>query len=188
LLNSLGKAKEIIKKLASDQNTGIVGDEKDLQRRIKVFGENTRPTAPNASVVESVKQTLQNLMWVAIFVTALLSSFAGLITGHMKDAWEGLSIIIVSVFLITIISGTDYLKDSKYIQLSRDIKEEKVPVIRGKLGATRSISVWNVVVGDVVILDTGSSVPADCLLFEAQDLQVDEPPYDEEVDGKVQTM
>lgn len=33
-----------------------------------------------------------------------------------------------------------------------DIKEEKVPVIRGKLGATQSISVWDIVVGDVVIL------------------------------------
>ena len=69
--------------------------------------------------------------------------------------------------MIAIIAACDYLKDDKYIELAMNIKEEKVPVIRGKLGATRSISIWDVVVGDVVILDTGASVPADCILIEA---------------------
>lgn len=88
----------------------------------------------------------------------------------MKAVWEGISIVIVSIFLITIIVLTDYFKDQKYIELSSNIKEENVPVIRGKLGATQSISVWDVVVGDVVLLETGASVPADCLILEAQDL------------------
>lgn len=87
------------------------------------------------------------------------------------DAWkefcEGISIILVSVFLVSIITATDFLKDKKYIELSTNIKEEKVPVIRGKLGATQSISVWEVVVGDVVILETGTMVPADCLIIDA---------------------
>lgn len=93
----------------------------------------------------------------------------------MKAVWEGISIILVAVLLIAIIAGTDYLKDKKYIELSSNIKEESVPVIRGKLGATQTISVWDIVVGDVVLLETGASVPADCLLIAAKDLQVDEP-------------
>lgn len=88
----------------------------------------------------------------------------------LEYVWEGISIIIVSIFLVTLIVLTDYFKDQKYIELSSNIKEENVPVIRGKLGATQSISVWDVVVGDVVLLETGSSVPADCLILEAQDL------------------
>lgn len=85
----------------------------------------------------------------------------------MKAVWEGISIVLVASFLIIIIVGTDYLKDSKYIELSKNTKEENVPVIRGKLGATQSISIWDVVVGDVVLLETGASVPADCLIIEA---------------------
>jgi len=50
--------------------------------------------------------------------------------------WEGVSIILVAVLLIAIIAATDFLKDQKYIELSKNIKEENVPVIRGKLGAT----------------------------------------------------
>lgn len=87
-----------------------------------------------------------------------------------EGMWEGIAIIIVAVLLVAMIVSTDYMKDQKYIELSTNIKEEKVPVIRGKLGATQSISVWDVVVGDVVILETGASVPADCLIIDAQDL------------------
>jgi uncharacterized HAD superfamily protein len=43
MLEIHGNTKGILKKLASEQNTGIVGDEKDLNRRKKVFGENKRP-------------------------------------------------------------------------------------------------------------------------------------------------
>lgn len=48
-------------------------------------------------------------------------------------------------------------------------------MIRGNVGASRTISVWDVVAGDIIILETGSAVPADCLIVEDSDLQVDEP-------------
>lgn len=52
------------------------------------------------------------------------------------------------------------------------IKDENIPVIRGKQGSSQSVSVWSLVVGDVIILETGARVPADCLLIESADLRV----------------
>lgn len=49
-----------------------------------------------------------------------------------------------------------------------------MPVIRGKFGATQTISVWDLVVGDVVLLQTGSKIPADCIVLDSVDLKVDE--------------
>lgn len=118
-------------------------------------------------------------MWVAIGFTAILSSVVSVFLLEWKAVWEGVSIIVVAVALVFLISVTDYIKDSKYIELSNNIKEENVPVVRGKLGATQSISIWDVVVGDVVLLETGASVPADSLIIEAEDLQIDEP-FDED--------
>merc|ERR1719440_1822059 len=112
------------------------------------------------------------MLWVAFGATALLSSVVAAFFLRWKEVGEGISIILVAILLIAIIAVTDYIKDKKYIELSCNIKEETVPVIRGKLGATQSISVWDVVVGDVVLLETGASVPADCLIIDAQDLQV----------------
>jgi Ca2+-transporting ATPase len=100
-----------------------------------------------------------------------------------KSVWEGVSIILVSVFLIAIIAVSDYQKDKQFIKLSNNIKEEWVPVIRGKFGITHSISIWDVVVGDIILLETGDSVPADCLIIEQTDLQVDEP-FSEDADGR----
>ena len=54
------------------------------------------------------------------------------------------------------------------------IKEENITVIRGKFGATKSVSVWDIVVGDVILLESGSNVPADCIVLDAYDCRVTE--------------
>jgi Ca2+-transporting ATPase len=136
MLEALNKVKGVVKKLASDTNTGIIGDEKDLKRRRKVFGENTRPVPPRARIIDSICQTLRDIMWVIIGITALLSSLVSCFFVEWKAVWEGISIIIVSIFLITVIVLSDYYKDKLFVDLAGKVKEEKVPVIRGKLGAT----------------------------------------------------
>ena len=45
----------VLRKLASHESTGIVGDLKDLKRRRRVFGENCKPEPPRASIIESIK-------------------------------------------------------------------------------------------------------------------------------------
>jgi hypothetical protein len=42
----------------------------------------------------------------------------------------------MSLILIAITSVADYVKDRKFIELSNHVMEEKIPVIRGKLGAS----------------------------------------------------
>lgn len=167
-----------MKKLASEKNTGIVGDEKDLKRRRKVFGTNIKPTPPNANIIESIKQTLQEVLWLIIGGTALLSCLCCFFIGKFQEGVEGLSIIVMSLVLIAITSVADYVKDKKFIELSNHVMEEKIPVIRGKLGATQSISVWDIVVGDVILLNTGEMVPADCLIIDSFELKVDIPDKD----------
>ena len=54
-------------------------------------------------------------------------------------------------------------------------------MIRGKPYSTRSVSVWDLVVGDVILLETGNKVPADCLIIESTGVKVDEPHDEAEV-------
>ena len=53
-------------------------------------------------------------------------------------------------------------------------------MIRGKYGATQSVNAYSLVVGDIVLLEAGNRVPADCILIEGEDFEVDENYY---VDG-----
>jgi magnesium-transporting ATPase (P-type) len=56
-----------------------------------------------------------------------------------------------------------------------------VTVIRGKYNATHRVSVWSLVVGDIILLETGQRVPADCIIINSVDLRVDERPEDDDV-------
>jgi hypothetical protein len=49
---------------------------------------------------------------------------------------EGISIILAACFIMLITTLTDWVKDKKFVSLQKYIKNEQVPVIRGKFGAT----------------------------------------------------
>lgn len=47
-------------------------------------------------------------------------------------------------------------------------------MLRGKVGSTQTISVWKLLVGDIITLQPGDKVPADCIVIESANLQVEE--------------
>lgn len=53
-------------------------------------------------------------------------------------------------------------------------------VVRGKDGITQSCKVFDVVVGDIVAIEAGMRVPADCILIKGMDVRVDEAIYNED--------
>jgi magnesium-transporting ATPase (P-type) len=59
------------------------------------------------------------------------------------------------------------------------IRNEEVNVIRGQYGLSMTQKVHDVVVGDVIIIEQGMRIPADCILFEGIDVTVDETIYHE---------
>ena len=54
---------------------------------------------------------------------------------------------------------------------------EQVLVLRGQYGLAVTTFVSDVVVGDIVLLNSGDRVPADCLIIEEMDMKVDERIY-----------
>ena len=71
----------------------------------------------------------------------------------------------------------DWVKDRNFVKLQSKIKNESVPVIRGKKGQTQSVNIYKLVVGDVILLETGCRIPADCILIDGNDMTVDEKYY-----------
>lgn len=66
------------------------------------------------------------------------------------------------------------MKDKKFVRLQSLSRDENITVIRGKQGAMQQINIWDLVVGDVVILTAGDKVPADCIIISSQNLKVEE--------------
>ena len=82
--------------------------------------------------------------------------------------------------IVSITSLNDWVKDKSFVRLQSECKNENIAVIRGKFGATQTINVYDLVVGDIILLETGCRVPADSLLIEGQDITVDETYYNKD--------
>jgi Ca2+ transporting ATPase len=113
-----------------------------------------------------------------------VAAFLTIITGMVAaDEWqwgwiEGASIYLAIIIIVSISSLNDWVKDKQFVRLQNEVKNEKIAVIRGKLGATQSVNVYELVVGDIILLETGCRVPSDCILVESSDLAVDESFYE----------
>lgn len=55
----------------------------------------------------------------------------------------------------------------------------QVSVVRGQYGLSQPAFVSEIVVGDIILIETGMKIPADCILIEGQDITVDETLYNE---------
>ena len=72
------------------------------------------------------------------------------------------------------------MKSKQYLKLFDAIRDEEVSVIRGQYGLSQPCKVFDLVVGDIILVEAGMRVPADCLLLEAMDITVDESVYFED--------
>lgn len=81
--------------------------------------------------------------------------------------------IFLAIFLATTIAFFFELKaDKEFAILNQVNDEEEVEVIRN--GNTTTVAKKDIVVGDIVIINTGAEIPADGRLLEAISLHVDE--------------
>lgn len=112
-------------------------------------------------------------------MAATLTLFIGLFS-ESGTAWiEGASIYFACAFIACFAASCDYMKEKQYLKLHDEIKNEEVNVIRGQYGLAQPCKVLNLVVGDIILIETGMRIPADCILLDGMDVVVDESMYNE---------
>ena len=88
--------------------------------------------------------------------------------------WVDATSIFFAVFFAGLIQTLcDWGKEAQFLRLQDEIKNDKVNVLRGQRGITQTIFTKDLVVGDIVQLNQGDRVPADCLLVRELDMKVD---------------
>lgn len=130
---------------------------------------------------DSIKEALDDRILLSLAIAAFLTIITGMVSNGPKWGWiEGVSIYIAIFIVVTLTSLNDWFKDKQFVKLQSLVKDEQIAVIRGKYGATQSVNIYKLVVGDIILLEQGARVPADCLLLEGQDITVDETMYYED--------
>ena len=104
---------------------------------------------------------------------AAISLVLGILTEGLAEGWlEGASILIAVVIIVTVTSGNNYIKEQQFQKLNAIATAKDIHVYRG--GDLIKMSVYDLLVGDVVQISTGEIFSVDGILIEGNDISVDE--------------
>lgn len=174
ILEKVNYIKGLTQLLDTSQYTGVVGDKEDIDRRHKVFGQHKIST-PKLESFWWTKLPRQfedrhtlNLIWATNFYM-----FFGFFSSGTAAFVECLMIFFGLFMAAFIQAACEYSRDSKWLQLQGEIGDQDITVFRGN-GDARTVKITDLVVGDVILVEAGNRVPADCIMFEEMNVTVDE--------------
>jgi len=142
--------------------TGLTGDEVIARR--KLHGENrlpvTKTTPPWAILLSQVKSPLVYIILVAALVSLVAREYSDFA-------------IIMAVVVINVILGfvQEFQAQRTYTALKGLLKPTTTAL---RDGERCEVEVWELVPGDLVLLNTGEKMPGDGLVLESTKLTVDE--------------
>ncbi|MDN3688376.1 cation-translocating P-type ATPase [Cyclobacterium jeungdonense] len=148
---------EEIKKKLQTSESGISTQTADQLRQ--VYGWNELPDPKKKSVWFLLFRQFQNIMVYILLVASLIS----FLTGHHVDV-----IVILAIVVINILIGfVQEFKAENSVQALKNLLVPKCAVIRN--GKLITILSRELVPGDVMHLSEGDLIPADGILFRAED-------------------
>ncbi|CAN6483782.1 unnamed protein product [Victoria cruziana] len=161
----------IARRIAVSLSDGI--NDSSLDARQKIYGFNRYVEKPPRSFWLFVWEALHDLTLIILMVCAVISVIVGVVTeGWPKGTYDGIGIIL-SIFLVVLVTAiSDYRQFLQFRDLDKEKKKIFVYVTRN--GCRQKISIYDIVVGDVVHLNIGDQVPADGILVTGYGLLIDE--------------
>lgn len=137
---------------------------KEIDDRLKEYGLNELQGKKSVSPVKIFLSQFNDLIiWILIVAT--------LISGVMGDKADAITILII-VIMNAILGFVQEYKTEKSLEQLKKLSSPTAKVIRnGKIEVINSIYL---VPGDLVILESGDRIPADCILVEGTNMMVDE--------------
>jgi len=185
LLQKYGGLEGIAKALKVDVKTGLPlnRDGENLYAdREAVYGRNVLPETKSKSLLELMWIALHDKIMIILSIAAIVSLSIGLYEdfgpGNEKNDepkvhWiEGVAILISVFIVITAGSINDYQKEKQFRALNAKKDDRKVKALRG--GESVMISVFDVQVGDVLLLEPGDMLCADGIFIQGHNLKCDE--------------
>jgi P-type Ca2+ transporter type 2C len=155
------KTKDVFLSLQS-QPSGLTPSEADL--RLKKYGQNKLPEKNGHSWKLLLLSQVKSPLVYVLFGAALLSFFVG----------ETVDVVVILfvVLLNTFVGFWQEYKADRSIQQLQGLIKQFATVIRGT--ETMQIPSSQLVIGDILILESGDKVTADARIFESNNLQVNE--------------
>jgi len=162
-LDALGGIDGLCKLLEVSPSQGLSGDQVIEFR--KLFGTNSFPESPMESFlsifISSFNDFTLMVLIAAAFVSIGIETYENPSTGYI----DGVA-ILVAVFAVALVTaGNDYTKELQFRALEKSSQQdERTSVIRN--GQIERINPVDLVVGDIIKLQSGDMIPADSIIVD----------------------
>jgi magnesium-transporting ATPase (P-type) len=156
------RAEDVLEKFGTDATRGLTGAE--ARRRLAVHGPNRLPEAVRRGpLVRLLLQFHNPLIYVLLAAGAVT-----LWLEHYIDAGVIIGVVVVNAIIGFVQEG----KAERALDAVRAMLASRATVVRD--GERREIDATEVVPGDVVVVESGTKVPADLRLVRLRNLRVNE--------------
>lgn len=150
---------EVVRQIQTDIKTGLSGIE--VKKRRSLYGKNELPKKKNRSLILVFFLQFSNPLIYLLGVAAALM----FIFGKATDPLVILSVVIINALMGSIQEG----RAQKSLSALLNLSSIKTRVLRE--GKQSLIDAKDLVFGDVILLQAGDAVPADCRICEAVSLE-----------------
>lgn len=139
-------------------------DEGEAQKRLSDNGKNQLEAGKRKSLASKLWEQIRDPMILVLIAAAIISGAFGEIADMV--------IILIVVVLNAVLGIVQEGKAEKAIEALQNMSAPYSKVRRG--GNVEKIKSEDIVVGDIVLLEAGDSVPADMRILEAASLKIEE--------------
>lgn len=148
-------------------SSGLSSEE--AQKRLAENGKNKLTEAKKESLLHRFLMEFTDPMTIILIVAAVVS---GITSAYEREFPADVIIIMLVVIINAVLGVFQETKAEKAIDALREIAAATSRVKRN--GKIEKIHSEELVVGDVVILEAGDSVPADCRIIECASMKIEE--------------
>ena len=160
------EAEEVISSLGSSEN-GL--SQAEAEKRLASNGKNKLKEAKKISNFRRFVNQLMDPMIIVLIIAAVLSAVVAVIEGEsLADSF----IILFVVILNAVMGVVQESKAEKAIDALKEMTSATSKVLRN--GFVANVKSEDLVVGDVILLEAGDSVPADARIIECASMKVEE--------------
>ena len=162
------KETDVLLKLKTSE-AGI--SQKEAERRLLKYGKNELQEAKKSSLIKLFFAQMKDLMIIVLLCAAVVSAILAIANKEYYDLIDS-AIILLAVILNSIIGVIQQGKADKSMELLKNMNRPYAKVIRDN--QTLSIKSEEIVIGDIVVLEAGDSVPADLRIIKSHSLKIEE--------------
>lgn len=160
--------KEVEKQMQTNIEFGL--NEKQVEDKQNKFGLNKLEEKKKESIVIKFIKQFNDFMIIILIIASIISAVVARLEGS-NDYFD--SIIIIAIVVFNAIMGL--VQEAKAEKSLEALKKMTAPTCRVKRnGKISIIKSEQIVPGDIVLLEAGNYVPADCRLISSSNLKIEE--------------